>query len=207
MKKLYMLLISGLLLVSCVQEEIAQPSDAEETVSAAVTRSAGEKDPYKLSLVQEALDARLAQMGLPRIVLEPTHHYVCFSPTDSAQVAKLESLDIITSYNPIGEESLVVPEADEDSQDEILPLYSVVPVSFLFPEDIPYTKIYDVYIQSLNSGGSASGSDGQLPADLFKDVLTQTLTVTGKSPVATRGSEAKEWPAQLIISNIREDHP
>ena len=75
MKRLYLLLLSGLLLASCVKEELPQPSEA------------GEKDPYKLSLVQEVLDAKLAQMGQPRIVLEPPHQYVCFSPTDSAQVA------------------------------------------------------------------------------------------------------------------------
>lgn len=119
------------------------------TFTAAVTRSAGEKDPYKLSLVQEVLDAKLAQTGQPRIVLEPTHQYVCFSPADSAQVARLEALDLITSYNPVGEEGRPIPEPDEDSQGEILPLYSVVPIGFQFPEDIPYTKIYDVYIQSL----------------------------------------------------------
>lgn len=188
-----MLLFSGILLASCVKEEIPQPSDSEEQPTAAVTRSAGEKDPYKLSLVQEALDAKLAQMGLPRIVLKPTHYYVCFSPTDSAQVAKLETLDIITSYNPIGEEGLPIPEADENSQDEILPLYSVVPVNFPFPADIPYTKIYDVYIQSLGGAGSASGSDEQLPTDMFKDVLMQTLTATGKAPVATRADKPREW--------------
>ena len=70
-----------------VKEELPQPSEGEEPLTAAVTRSAGEKDPYKLSLVQEVLDAKLAQMGQPRIVLEPPHQYVCFSPTDSAQVA------------------------------------------------------------------------------------------------------------------------
>ena len=85
------------------------------TFTAAVTRSAGEKDPYKLSLVQEVLDAKLAQMGQPRIVLEPTHQYVCFSPADSAQVARLEALDLITSYNPVGEEGRPIPEPDEDS--------------------------------------------------------------------------------------------
>ena len=87
MKRLYLLLLSGLLLASCVKEELPQPSEGEESFTAAVTRSTGEKDPYKLSLVQEVLDAKLAQTGQPRIVLEPTHQYVCFSPTDSAQVA------------------------------------------------------------------------------------------------------------------------
>ena len=87
MKRLYLLLLSGLLLASCVKEELPQPSEGEEPLTAAVTRSAGEKDPYKLSLVQEVLDSKLAQMGQPRIVLEPPHQYVCFSPTDSAQVA------------------------------------------------------------------------------------------------------------------------
>ena len=63
MKRLYLLLLSGLLLASCVKEELPQPSEGE------------------------VLDAKLAQMGQPRIVLEPPHQYVCFSPTDSAQVA------------------------------------------------------------------------------------------------------------------------
>lgn len=193
MRKLYILLLAGLLLASCVKEDISQPSDGEESVPVSVTRSGVEKDPYKLSLVQEALDAKLAQLGLPRIVLKPTHHYVCFFPADSAQVAKLESLDIITSYNPIGEEERPIPEADENSQDEILPLYSVVPVSFRFPEDIPYRNIYDVYIQSLGGAGSTSGSDGQLSTDLFKDVLTQTLAATGNTPAATRAGGPREW--------------
>lgn len=194
MKKLYLLLLSGLLLASCVKEELPQPSESEESLTAAVTRSAGEKDPYKLSLVQEVLDAKLAQAGQPRIVLEPTHQYVCFSPADSAQVARLEALDLITFYNPVGEESRPIPEPDEDSQNEILPLYSVVPIGFQFPEDIPYTKIYDVYIQSLGGAGSASGSEEQLSTDLFKDVLTQTLAATGHSSVATRAGESQqEW--------------
>lgn len=140
------------------------------------------------------LDAKLAQTGQPRIVLEPTHQYVCFSPTDSAQVARLEALDLITSYNPVGEEGKPIPEPDEDSQGEILPLYSVVPIGFQFPEDIPYTKIYDVYIQSLGGAGSASGSEEQLSTDLFKDVLTQTLAATGHTSVATRaGKSQQEW--------------
>lgn len=127
-------------------------------------------------------------------MLEPTHQYVCFSPTDSAQVARLEALDLITSYNPVGEEGKPIPEPDEDSQGEILPLYSVVPIGFQFPEDIPYTKIYDVYIQSLGGAGSASGSEEQLSTDLFKDVLTQTLAATGHSFVATRAGESQqEW--------------
>lgn len=194
MKRLYLLLLSGLLLASCVKEELPQPSEGEEPLTAAVTRSIGEKDPYKLSLVQEVLDAKLAQMGQPRIVLEPTHQYVCFSPTDSAQVARLEALDLITSYNPVGEEGKPIPEPDEDTQDEILPLYSVVPIGFQFPEDIPYTKIYDVYIQSLGGAGSASGSEEQLSTDLFKDVLTQTLAATGHTSVATRAGESQqEW--------------
>lgn len=194
MKRLYLLLLSGLLLASCVKEELPQPSEGEEPLTAAVTRSAGEKDPYKLSLVQEVLDAKLAQMGQPKIVLEPTHQYVCFSPADSAQVARLEALDLITSYNPVGEEGRPIPEPDEDSQGEILPLYSVVPIGFQFPEDIPYTKIYDVYIQSLGGAGSASGSEEQLSTDLFKDVLTQTLAATGHTSVATRAGESQqEW--------------
>ena len=194
MKRLYLLLLSGLLLASCVKEELPQPSEGEEPLTAAVTRSAGEKDPYKLSLVQEVLDAKLAQMGQPRIVLEPPHQYVCFSPADSAQVARLEALDLITSYNPVGEEGRPIPEPDEDSQGEILPLYSVVPIGFQFPEDIPYTKIYDVYIQSLGGAGSASGSEEQLSTDLFKDVLTQTLAATGHTSVATRAGESQqEW--------------
>lgn len=140
------------------------------------------------------LDAKLAQTGQPRIVLEPTHQYVCFSPADSAQVARLEALDLITSYNPVGEEGRPIPEPDEDSQGEILPLYSVVPIGFQFPEDIPYTKIYDVYIQSLGGAGSASGSEEQLSTDLFKDVLTQTLAATGHTSVATRAGESQqEW--------------
>ena len=194
MKRLYLLLLSGLLLASCVKEELPQPSEGEEPLTAAVTRSIGEKDPYKLSLVQEVLDAKLAQMGQPKIVLEPTHQYVCFSPADSAQVARLEALDLITSYNPVGEEGRPIPEPDEDSQGEILPLYSVVPIGFQFPEDIPYTKIYDVYIQSLGGAGSASGSEEQLSTDLFKDVLTQTLAATGHTSVATRAGESQqEW--------------
>lgn len=194
MKRLYLLLLSGLLLASCVKEELPQPSEGEESFTAAVTRSTGEKDPYKLSLVQEVLDAKLAQMGQPKIVLEPTHQYVCFSPADSAQVARLEALDLITSYNPVGEEGRPIPEPDEDSQGEILPLYSVVPIGFQFPEDIPYTKIYDVYIQSLGGAGSASGSEEQLSTDLFKDVLTQTLAATGHTSVATRAGESQqEW--------------
>ena len=194
MRNFYLLLLSGLLLASCVKEELPQPSEGEEPLTAAVTRSAGEKDPYKLSLVQEVLDAKLAQMGQPKIVLEPTHQYVCFSPADSAQVARLEALDLITSYNPVGEEGRPIPEPDEDSQGEILPLYSVVPIGFQFPEDIPYTKIYDVYIQSLGGAGSASGSEEQLSTDLFKDVLTQTLAATGHSFVATRAGESQqEW--------------
>ena len=143
--------------------------------------------------MQEVLDAKLAQMGRPNIVLEPTHQYVCFSPTDSAQVARLEALDLITSYNPIGEEDRPIPEPDEDSQDEILPLYSVVPIGFQFPEDIPYTKIYDVYIQNLGGAGSASGSEEQLSPDLFEDVLTQTLAATGHAPAVTRAGEAQKW--------------
>ena len=87
MRNFYLLLLSGLLLASCVKEELPQPSEGEESFTAAVTRSTGEKGPYKLSLVQEVLDAKLAQMGQPRIVLDPPHQYVCFSPTDSAQVA------------------------------------------------------------------------------------------------------------------------
>ena len=194
MRNFYLLLLSGLLLASCVKEELPQPSEGEEPLTAAVTRSIGEKDPYKLSLVQEVLDAKLAQMGQPKIVLEPTHQYVCFSPADSAQVARLEALDLITSYNPVGEEGRPIPEPDEDSQGEILPLYSVVPIGFQFPEDIPYTKIYDVYIQSLGGAGSASGSEEQLSTDLFKDVLTQTLAATGHSFVATRAGESQqEW--------------
>ena len=194
MRNFYLLLLSGLLLASCVKEELPQPSEGEEPLTAAVTRSVGEKDPYKLSLVQEVLDAKLAQMGQPKIVLEPTHQYVCFSPADSAQVARLEALDLITSYNPVGEEGRPIPEPDEDSQGEILPLYSVVPIGFQFPEDIPYTKIYDVYIQSLGGAGSASGSEEQLSTDLFKDVLTQTLAATGHTSVATRAGESQqEW--------------
>ena len=194
MRNFYLLLLSGLLLASCVKEELPQPSEGEESFTAAVTRSTGEKDPYKLSLVQEVLDAKLAQMGQPKIVLEPTHQYVCFSPADSAQVARLEALDLITSYNPVGEEDRPIPEPDEDSQGEILPLYSVVPIGFQFPEDIPYTKIYDVYIQSLGGAGSASGSEEQLSTDLFKDVLTQTLAATGHTSVATRAGESQqEW--------------
>ena len=194
MRNFYLLLLSGLLLASCVKEELPQPSEGEEPLTAAVTRSIGEKDPYKLSLVQEVLDAKLAQMGQPKIVLEPTHQYVCFSPADSAQVARLEALDLITSYNPVGEEGRPIPEPDEDSQGEILPLYSVVPIGFQFPEDIPYTKIYDVYIQSLGGAGSASGSEEQLSTDLFKDVLTQTLAATGHTSVATRAGESQqEW--------------
>ena len=194
MRNFYLLLLSGLLLASCVKEELPQPSEGEESFTAAVTRSTGEKDPYKLSLVQEVLDAKLAQIGQPKIVLEPTHQYVCFSPADSAQVARLEALDLITSYNPVGEEGRPIPEPDEDSQGEILPLYSVVPIGFQFPEDIPYTKIYDVYIQSLGGAGSASGSEEQLSTDLFKDVLTQTLAATGHTSVATRAGESQqEW--------------
>ena len=194
MRNFYLLLLSGLLLASCVKEELPQPSEGEESFTAAVTRSTGEKDPYKLSLVLEVLDAKLAQMGQPKIVLEPTHQYVCFSPADSAQVARLEALDLITSYNPVGEEGRPIPEPDEDSQGEILPLYSVVPIGFQFPEDIPYTKIYDVYIQSLGGAGSASGSEEQLSTDLFKDVLTQTLAATGHTSVATRAGESQqEW--------------
>ena len=80
MRNFYLLLLSGLLLASCVKEELPQPSEGEEPLTAAVTRSIGEKDPYKLSLVQEVLDAKLAQMGQPKIVLEPTSTYAFLRP-------------------------------------------------------------------------------------------------------------------------------
>ncbi len=37
MKRLYLLLLSGLLLASCVKEELPQPSEGEEPLTAAVT--------------------------------------------------------------------------------------------------------------------------------------------------------------------------
>ena len=111
MRNFYLLLLSGLLLASCVKEELPQPSEGEEPLTAAVTRSAGEKDPYKLSLVQEVLDVikSLAEtnmtivmvtheMGLAReaadkvvfmenglVVDQGTPHYL-FDETDNARV-------------------------------------------------------------------------------------------------------------------------
>ncbi len=192
MRKLYLFLLSGMLLASCVKEELPQPPTDGEPVTVTLTRSAGENDPYKLSLVQEVLDAQCAAQGLPRIELKPTHQYVCFSPADSAQVARLEALDIVTFNNPIGDYT-PIPEPDENTMDVILPLYSVVPVDFKLPEGIACTKIYDVYIQSLGGQGTASGKDEQLSTEQFKDVLTQTLAATGNTPVATRTREPQEW--------------
>lgn len=192
MKKLYLLLLSGVLLASCVKEELPQPPTDGEPVATTLTRSAGENDPYKLSLVQEVLDAQCAAQGLPRIELKPTHQYVCFSPADSAQVARLEALDIVTFNNPIGDYT-PIPEPDENTMDVIHPFYSVVPVDFKLPEGIACTKIYDVYIQSLGGPGTASGTEEQLPTEQFKDVLTQTLAATGKTPAVTRTGEPQEW--------------
>ena len=187
-----MFLLSGMLLASCVKEELPQPPTDGEPVTVTLTRSAGENDPYKLSLVQEVLDAQCAAQGLPRIELKPTHQYVCFSPADSAQVARLEALDIVTFNNPIGDYT-PIPEPDENTMNIILPLYSVVPVDFKLPEGIACTKIYDVYIQSLGGPGTASGTEEQLPTEQFKDVLTQTLAATGKTPAVTRTGEPQEW--------------
>lgn len=192
MRKLYLFLLSGMLLASCVKEELPQPPTDGEPVTVTLTRSAGENDPYKLSLVQEVLDAQCAAQGLPRIELKPTHQYVCFSPADSAQVARLEALDIVTFNNPIGDYT-PIPEPDENTMNIILPLYSVVPVDFKLPEGIACTKIYDVYIQSLGGPGTASGTEEQLPTEQFKDVLTQTLAATGKTPAVTRTGEPQEW--------------
>ncbi len=192
MRKLYLFLLSGMLLASCVKEELPQPPTDGEPVTVTLTRSAGENDPYKLSLVQEVLDAQCAAQGLPRIELKPTHQYVCFSPADSAQVARLEALDIVTFNNPIGDYT-PIPEPDENTMNIILPLYSVVPVDFKLPEGIACTKIYDVYIQSLGGPGTASGTEEQLPTEQFKDVLTQTLAATGKAPAVTRTGTPQEW--------------
>ncbi len=149
MKRLYLLLLSGLLLASCVKEELPQLSEGEElsrrpSPAPLERRTRTNCRWYKRCSTPNSpkRDSRESCWNLP------TNTYA-FSPADSAQVARLEALDLITSYNPVGEEGRPIPEPDEDSQGEILPLYSVVPIGFQFPEDIPYTKIYDVYIQSL----------------------------------------------------------
>lgn len=189
MKNFCFALFASLLLASCVEveEPLTQQGDEPEM---RMTRSVSENDPYKLELVQQVLDAKLAQTRSARIILKPTHLYVRFQPQDSAQVATLEALNIDLFYRPIGEEFNPLPEPDEDAPVEFNPIYSVVPANFAFPESVTHETIYEVYIQSTDGAGAASGE--QLPPDLFKSVLSETLVQTGYGS-KTRTGEQKEW--------------
>lgn len=190
MKKLYLFILTGLIFTACVN--IEEPQATDDAPQKIMTRSAVEKDPYKLSLIQEVLDRHLATTRAARIVLEPTHLYVRFLPQDSLQVAAIYALGLDTFYRPIGEEDVEInePEVDDDDEQTFCPIHAVVPANFVFPQGITHEIIYESFIQSMDGQTAASGE--QLPTDLYRSILNETLAMAG-SGAAARAGTSQEW--------------
>lgn len=186
-EKLLLFCLALAALLSCNKEgEILYDPGGREAAEQVLTRSSVPADPYKLEVMQSALDHITASSpGIGDITLQPTDYYVRFLPADTAQIHLLQQLPIELFTHPL--DTGEVPEYTTTEQDNFDPetdaeifvphwLYTVVPVGFVFPEGIEYETIYPVFIQRQNTLASKSQ---QLPDGLWKQVRDRALVQTG----------------------------
>lgn len=196
-RKFTLILLLGLVLAACVRTE--EVNEDDKLTKTSITRSEVRSDPYDLSVTQAALNYYLSQHPDHQpIMLQPTHKYVRFLPIDTIEVDILKSIDITLFHHPLDNMD-EFPEPEEPSydteEDTFDWMYSVVPESFTFPENIRYEIIHDLYIQ--HKGSAASGQ--QLPDNIYDSVFDKALEITGN--MASTSAEANEsWSPSATLS-------
>lgn len=208
MKKIYLtLLVSAVFLFSCNKEgEFFNDGSDRKTEEAPSTRSTEDaSDPFAVDAMQRALDMLAADNPeIASITLRPTHYYVKFNPQDSIQMDRLEELGIELFSHPLDNKTYAEAEPDEVTEDTPLvyePLYSVVPVDFVFPEGVDYEIIHGSVIQ--HKDGAAPAGEEQLSPELYSAVLGSSMVLTGNAPVsraASRGTFEASARVRYVIS-------
>ena len=193
----------AMLLHSCVSEHEFGNEKQDVSVSTRAVVGENASDPYRLESMQMALEELAATYPeLHGVQLQPTDYYVCFSPVDSIQVDTLLMRDIEVFYHPLdvmsselGEKDVVLDEDDRAP----LKIYTVVPVDFAFPEGVDYEIIYGVFIQRDNNMQARSADAMQLSSNLYQQVLSRSLQLTGNVS-STRAVSNEGWSAEATIS-------
>lgn len=198
-REIYLLLLLVLLFVGCNREgEFVPEANGDATGEVMSTRAAmtGGSDPYKLSVMQQALNrAAASNPEIPSVTLQPTDYYVRFLPQDTLQMDILEGLKIELFNHPLDQ----MEDYEEVEQTEATPiynwLYSVVPADFVFPEGIQHEVLYGVFIQ--RDKRISPSQEHQLPMNIYDSVLNEALGMTGNAPM-TRSTMAYWSPSARL---------
>ena len=171
MRKLCLIPLLLPLMLAC--QQLAGPQ-AEET-SARYPEDAlyhemielGEKleDPYTVANMQEAF-TKVYPTKAGRVNLTATDYYVRFLPRDDDQLALLKDQGLYLMDHPM--DYSILKEGDfyrdpEVEEKEITWQYAVVPVDFVFPEEIRYEKLDECFIaENLTPTKAVEGVDWDL---------------------------------------------
>lgn len=164
----------------------------------------GEKleNPYSLSNMQKAFDtynslnknSNFAAKG----ALKATHRYIRINPSDENHLLLLNELDgaaagsIVLHDFPLDHE--ITGEGDYfvnpvDETDLYHPVYTVIPVSYVMPKDLPYTVLEEVY----------------QPTEAEYEVETLSLNSAGwENEEGCRGSEVVCTAPEMVPSEKPE---
>ena len=119
------------------------------------------ENPYKTENVTKAL-VDLYPTKADRVEVKSTDYYVRFLPADKQQCERLESMGLELVDHPLDYEIAVDgdwyhdPEVPENN---VTWQYAVVPVDFVFPEDIEYEIIHGCYIIDSTQQTKSDGVD------------------------------------------------
>ncbi|MCR5351826.1 MAG: hypothetical protein K6E35_04975 [Bacteroidales bacterium] len=155
-------------------------------------------DPYSVENMTKALSS-VYPTKADRVALPPTHHYVRFLPADEDQYARLERQGLDLLDHPMDYEILREGDWYHDPQipeGQITWQYTVVPVGFVFPPDIPYEILDRCYIpdeQMLTKG--AGGIDW---ASVEQEAYRLTGNAGRLTESLTKGERSSARPAGRI---------
>lgn len=167
-------------------------------------------DPYRIEVMQKAINEITSAQGAEPITLKPTDKYVKFLP-DSIDCQRLHDLNItIYPFRLDGQKEVV--NADEDgfvhrpivTSDGKAWRYCVVPIDYQFSQGTEYELIYNLFIQ--RKGHDSRAVNNQISDDIYKNVLLSSLSMTGNLPSSTWGEVEWKPSAKLTFDlNFKGD--
>ena len=210
LRKLFCLsgLLFALLFSSCEKDEVLnEPVSEQQTVSGEIRLGAKVESPFLLRNMQRSVDTLSARTGLKSLtILKPTHLYVRFLPTDTAQYERLvadTTLDLDSyplDYQLTEGDSYHDPSLPADA---ITWQYTVVPADYdLKGLGITYEVLDELYILDEDlerediSVGDAQLRSGKGSGLSWKSVVDEALIQTGNVGEATLRSK---WTPSATI--------
>jgi hypothetical protein len=154
--------------------------------------------------VQKALDLLTTERDTraKAVILEPTHHYVRFLPQNENDIYILhDSLDLDIFHYPFDRE--LTPEEQQKHLDTEINgygwQYCLVKPDFPIPTEMKWELLDYAYLQPDDQETiTRSGLPYQLSADVYYDVITKSMELTGTETEPAPQTRAKWQPSGSI---------